>query len=949
MRVSLFNYIKEFLIRIFKSRIFVLYFIFAIFFVVIFIRVFDLQIIKNDYYMSNYIQKAQKPIYTAGTRGNIYDRNGQILASNKLSYTVTIEDVMDSGSDKNKNLNAIIDKTIKIIEENGDSLTNDFPIILNAAGEPEYSLDDGSAKSTFLSNVYGLSKEKLKAEKLDTASATKVFKYLCSDKKYEVSNDYTMEEKLKILAVRYNLSLNYYQKYITTTIASDVSDATVAAIYENSDDLQGVTISEQSERVYDQSIYFAHILGYTGQISEEQLAEYNKDNDSDYIAGDIVGKSGIEKVMDSYLQGTRGEETVFVDSLGRILESTDKTDPEAGNDVYLTIDKDLQVATYKILEQKLAGILYSKIVDHEVTPTKDMKSIPIPVKDVYFQIINNNMVDLTKFSLATASDNEKNIYAKYLNKYNSVIDTINSNLTDSSSKPQSSLSEENKTYLSYIYDMLSSSGVIDESSIDTDDDTYTAWTNETISLRNFLMYAISKNWIDTSLLESDKKYASSDEVYNSLVAKILEDLGNDTGFSKKIYYYLIYSGAISGNEACRLLYDQGVLEYDEGQYNQLKNGNSTTAYNFIKEQIRLLKITPAQVALDPCSGSCVVTDTDTGDVLALVTYPSYDNNMLSGTVDASYWKQLNNDLSLPLYNRATQTRTAPGSTFKMVTAITGLEEGAITPDTTVTDKGEFTLIGTPAPKCWIAPGSHGTINVSQALEVSCNYFFYQVGYWLSLDPTTKKYDSDLGLSKLKKYAEELGLDMKSGVEIEENEPLFSTVSSVPSAIGQGSNAFADIQLARYINTVANSGKNYQLTLLDKVADTQGNVVKQYEPNLTNTVDASQSTWDAVHTGMRMVITGGTAKNIFSGFQIEVAGKSGTAQENLLRSNHTVFLAYAPYSQPEISVSVLIPYGDSSGYAGELTKEVISYYFNLTTQQQVDEGTAAVPESGVTSD
>ena len=388
-----------------------------------------------------------------------------------------------------------------------------------------------------------------------------------------------------------------------------------------------------------------------------------------------------------------------------------------------------------------------------------------------------------------------------------------------------------------------------------------------------------------------------------------------------------------------------MLEYDENVYRSLQGGGS--AYEFIREQIRQIKITPAQLALDPCSGSLVVTDVNTGDVLALVTYPSYDNNMLSGTVDAVYWNKLNNDLSLPLYNRATQTRTAPGSTFKMITSITGLEEGLLYPGRTIADLGEFTKIK-PSPKCWKYPGNHGAVNVSQALSVSCNYFFYETGYELSID-SHGNFDSDLGISKLKKYASQLGLTEKSGVEIEENEPLFTTESSVRSSIGQGSNSFSNIQLARYVTAVANSGNNYKLTLLDKITDTNGSLVKEFEPVLSNTTSYSQSTWDAVHSGMRMVITSGTAKSTFNGFQIEVAGKSGTAEENKLRSNHAVFVAYAPYQKPEIGVSVVIPYGESSGYNAEVVRDIIKYYYNLTTDEELYGGVASIPTSGITND
>lgn len=948
------NLVKEFfeyILSILKSRLFVLGIIVVLLFSVLMIRIFNVQIVNGEYYLENYIQMAEREVLTSGTRGIIYDRNGEVLAYNKLAYAIEIEDdISDSTENKDKKLNEIISETINIITSNGDTLINDFPIILNTNNEFEFSVSSDNERLRFLRDIYGkksISELDTKKETLSTSTADDVMKYLCGEKMFDISDEYDKAEQIKIAMVRYNLSLNRFQKYISTKIASNVSEETVAAIYEAQAELKGVTVSEETVRVYNDSVYFAHILGYTGTISEDQLAELNSDGGS-YISSDVVGKSGIEKEMESYLQGTKGKSTIFVDNTGRILENVSKTDAKAGNDVYLTLDAKLQKAGYTILEQKLAGILYSKIVNYDVTPSEDMKTIPIPVKDVYYQIINNNVVDLNKFGMESASDNEKNIYAKFVAKQSGVINWVYSELTTDTPEALSALPEENNTYLSYIYTKLADTeGIINKKAIDSEDEIYQKWTNETISLREFLLYAISKNWINTSKIfdSSEVKYSDTDEIYNKLVEHIYNSLPTDTGFSKKIYYYLIYSGSISGNQVCMLLYDQNVLEYDEAAYTALRSGSS--AFEFIREQIKQIKITPAQLALDPCSGSLVVTDTNSGDVLALVTYPSYDNNKLSGSVDAVYWKQLNSDLSLPLYNRATQTRTAPGSTFKMLSAITGLEEGYLTPGRTITDLGEFKKI-TPSPKCWRYPGNHGSINVSQALEHSCNYFFYEVGYELSIDEHGG-FSSDLGLSKLKKYGVQLGLTTKSGVEIEENEPLFSTDNSVRSAIGQGSNSFANIQLARYVNTVANSGHNYQLTLLNKVIDTDGNLIKQYEPTLTNTTNFSQSTWDAVHYGMRLVITGGSAKGTFNGFQINVAGKSGTAQENKLRSNHSVFVAYAPYENPEIALSVLIPNGESSGYTAEVVRDTIKYYYGLTTDEELYGGIASIPTSGVTND
>lgn len=950
--------ILEAILNFLKSRAFVMLVLFGAMFSVLIYRVFYLQIVKSDYYLENYIQKAERTVTTSGTRGLIYDRNGTPLTTNQLAYSVTLEDELNvSDDDYDEHLNEIIYKVIQIIEKNGDTLNNDFSIILEGGGSYQYSVSSDTARLRFLRDIYGKkSVDELDTdeEKLSDSTAEDVMEYLCGKKRFNINSEkYTKLDKLKIATIRYNLSLNSFQKYITTEIAKDVSKETVAAIYENKADLIGIDVAEKTQRVYNDSIYFAHILGYTGTISEDQLAEFNADVDKkedEYISSDVVGKSGIEQYMEDYLQGTKGYQKMFVDSTGNILEITKEKESQAGNDVYLSLDANLQKAAYNILEQKLAGILYSKIVNYEVHPTENAKTIPIYVRDVYAQMICNNVVDLNKFNAPDATPNEQRVYGKFTDKQAQVLADVRSFLTADDNVPMSSLSEENQTYLNYIYDKLSNSEqIIDTSAIDKEDEIYKKWNKESISLKEFLLYAISQNWINSSKLyeNTEQKYSSTDEIYSALVEHICTGLTQDTSFSKKIYYYLVERGTISGNEVCMLLYDQGVLEYNEGSYNQLASGNTGLAYNFIMQQIKDIKITPSQIALDPCSASVVVTDVHSGQVLALVTYPSYDNNKLSGSVDAEYWSSLNDDLSLPLYNRATQTRTAPGSTFKMITAITGLENGIISPGTPITDRGEFTRV-TPSPKCWKYPSSHGSINVSQALAVSCNYFFYEVGYDLSID-SNGKYNNELGLAKIKKYADELGITSLSGVEIDENEPLFSKDNVVRSAIGQGSNSYSDIQLARYITTIANGGNNYQLTLLNKIQNPDGETVKAFEPNLTNTTDISSSTWNAVHSGMRQVITSGTAEKTFTNFNIEVAGKSGTAQENLLRSNHSVFVAYAPYTNPEIAISVLIPNGESTGYTAEIVRDVVSYYYNPSTLDQILGGTASVPTSGISSE
>lgn len=936
--------IRDFLTAVFniiKSRVFIIVLVFIAFFAVIVARLFDLQIVNEDYYLSTYVQKAEKTIYTTATRGLIYDRNGNVLAYNELAHNVVMEDVLDSSDTKSDELNEIIYQTIKILEDNGEELSVDFGIYLDENGNFEFSSTSETTNLRFLKNIYG--------EDLDdddhtysNSSAAEVFEYL-RDEQYCVDREYGDEYILGIIAVRYNLSLNSYQKYISTTIASNVSDETVAAIEEASAELDGVSISDGYVRVYNDSEYFASIIGYTGTISDEQLEEYTSEG-KDYISSDVVGKSGIEEAMDEELQGTRGEKTVFVNSTGKVLSTIEETDAVAGNDVYLTIDRDLTIAAYDLLEQKIAGILVSSIVNYEPVNTTDSDEILIGINEVYYAIISN-ILDLSSIGDDDASDNEKKVYEKYCASLETIKEKLNDYLTDNP-VIVNDLSDEYAEYTTYIASMLKSDNVIVSSSIDTDSETYEAWSDGEISLKEYLKWAISQDIINVSNLDVEDDYATTDEIYDILVDYILDALDDDNDFAEKIYYYRLYDGTIYGSEVCMMLFDQEILEYDEDDYSALSAYNSYTAYTFIIERITNLDITPAQLALDPCSGSVVITDPDTGDVLALVTYPSYDNNMLSGSVDADYWAKLISDESDPLYNRATQGLLAPGSTFKMVSAIAILEEGLIGTTTTLYDSGIFEKV-TPSPKCWAYPSSHGYLNVTDAIAYSCNGFFYEVGWELGL--VNGSYDSDSGLSVLAEYAEMLGLYSLSGVEIAESSPSFSDESAVHSAIGQGTHSFAPVQLARYITTIANSGTNYELTLIDKVTETDGTLVYDNEAEVTNVADVSDSTWDAVHAGMRGVITYGTCETIFSGFDVEVAGKSGTAQENLLRNAHALFVAYAPYDDPEITVTTVIPFGKSSGNAAELTRSVLEYYYGETTLEEISEGEAEISENSDTND
>lgn len=946
--------IKDSIINFITSRLFVLILLFLTIAGIMIYRIFYLQIVKGEEYLDKFQLKINKDIVIPSTRGKIFDRNGELLAYNELAYSVTIEDVYESSKTKNMEMNATIYKLIHMIEGNGDKLVNDFNIVINADGNFEFSPMSEKQLLRFLADIYGLSDTSKLSYAQKTSTAKEVIEYLGGTSKYAigeytnpddkttfvVGKGYTNEEILKMITIRYALGLNTYQKYIATTVATDVSDETVAQIMENSADLEGVSIAETTIRKYEDSVYFSHILGYTGKISEDEYSALSDDK-AGYTRNSVIGKAGIEQVMEATLKGKDGVKNVFINNLGKVIEVNSQTDPVAGNNLYLTIDKNLQKAVYNLLEQKIAGILIDKIenIKEYVQPENASASnIKIPIDDVYYALINNSIIDIKHFEEEDAKETEKQVYETFLVKQERVIEQILVELT-SAPTPYESLSREYQVYASYISSMLTDNGVIMSSEIDKEDEIYKAWKDEKISFKEYLNQVIAKNWIDLSRLDLESQYLDSDEIYNQLLQYIEEDLRTNKSFAKNLFKYMIQDNQVTGKQICLLLYEQKIIDGTDAEKAALANGQ-ISPYNFMIERIRNLDITPAQLALDPCSGSIVVTDVNTGDVLALVTYPSYDNNRLANSIDAEYYAQLNSDLSKPLWDYATQQKSAPGSTFKMISAIASLEEGITNRNEIISCHGLWDAGFTQA-KCWIAPSSHGPLTIDGAIENSCNYFFYEMGYRMA--KVDGNYNNDTGLATLAKYADMFGLSDKSGVEIVEESPKVSDSDAVRSAIGQGTNNFTTVGLSRYVTTVANRGTCYNLTLLDKVTDSNNNLITDYSAEVRNHVDIATSTWDVVQSGMKKVIEG---KTYFENMNLEFAGKTGTAQERTTRANHALFVCYAPYNNPEISVTTRIAFGYASDYAAQVTGDVLKYYFKLEDEDNLLDGTATETDGNV---
>lgn len=337
--------------------------------------------------------------------------------------------------------------------------------------------------------------------------------------------------------------------------------------------------------------------------------------------------------------------------------------------------------------------------------------------------------------------------------------------------------------------------------------------------------------------------------------------------------------------------------------------------------------------------AAVVLNVHDASVLAMASYPTFDLANFS-----QVWNDIKDDPLSPMFNRATQGIYAPGSTFKMVTAIGALEEGIITPYDLILDTGYYTYYThnvDQAPKCWIYRqygGTHGLINVSQAITDSCNIFFYDIG-------------RRLGIDKLNEYARMFGLGQSTGIELEErtgviagrdytenvlHQPWYDG-STLSVAIGQENNQFTPLQLANYIATMVNGGKHHAAHLLKEVKSSDySQVVYEYEPQLLATVDIDPVNLDAVKKGMyALTQPGGSLYYYFMGVDTKVGAKTGSAQVAANSEANALLVAFAPYDNPEIALCITVEKGGSGSELGAIAADIISFYFNSENQPETE--------------
>ncbi len=429
-------------------------------------------------------------------------------------------------------------------------------------------------------------------------------------------------------------------------------------------------------------------------------------------------------------------------------------------------------------------------------------------------------------------------------------------------------------------------------------------------------------------------YKMSDHVGKDGIEKAMEDYLKGTDGTKvierdvdgKVLGVTTVKEPTSGNTVM-LTIDKDLQEVAQASLEQT-----------IKNIAEAGKYKPNQAGADACAGAAVVVDVNSGEILVSASAPNYDL-----TTYLENYSELATDKLMPMFNRAFNGTYAPGSTFKMATGIAVLEEGVLGPESLIRDMGIYTKYAPSySPRCWIYSDygtTHGAINVSQALEKSCNYYFYQTA-------------DEMGIEKLNNYCRKLGLGQKTGVELPEASGVLASPEAklkieqqewfpgdtLQASIGQSYNLFTPLQLANYVATVVNGGTRYKTHLVKSINDTATGVNTQNAKiEVVENLQMKEQNFRAIMYGMRLVTQSGTASGLYSSYPVNVGAKTGTASVPSGTANG-IFVAFAPYEDPEIAICVVIEHGVSGNSSGTVAKAILDEYFgnkttNITTSTE----------------
>ncbi len=927
------RYIEQ-LKELIQNRIFVLLCGILLLFSSLVIRLFDLQLVGGEDYAQSTTASVSKTMTIPAPRGNIYDRYGRPLAENTVAYSVQINNsiTLDLGEYRIP----LMQDLANILWKKGATPSDELPIASSGffftfeGTEKEIQAQEEEWKTKI-----GLSKDQLNysaSECLDflyetydtpasfTEPQKRAYVSLCMD---------LSDQNLMVLLITENL-VNYGET-LTDELPIDMNfpysftfgnSTTREQNFKNSVSMKEDELSYTSVETlaYLQEFFglpdflpIDMVRNATGLRYSIYLQRYQQ-YQSVTVAADVSDKSlaYIEEnnnifdnvAIDTVSLRVYPEGEYFSHVLGYIRQMTEadyaiysNDYDENGSPIYSNSDIVGQTGVEKLYERDLNGtdgkILIE--VDSLGRQISELETVePIPGKDVFLTMDS----ELQALAFDTLEEQ--------LQK--AIITKLTTSTTDS-------------VTLVDLFSAMINANHISPQKIMTSYEPY--------------QYDVYRRFLDSNPEFDPESDMAVEEVRNFLLEGLL-------------------NGNFTTRDSMLIAIEQGTMTATEEEILSLANGGGDP-YSMILNRLESGDLTPGETALDPCTGSVFVTDVNSGEVLASVSYPSYDNNELVNVFNNEYYNNLLQDTNTPLVYRPLKQKKAPGSTFKMVTAMAGLETGVITPYTEIQDKGIYTDAGTPYARCLIYSnygGSHGMVDLSFSLEVSCNYYYYEVAYRLG---NAANNSTEAGITTLNEYAAAFGLNSTTGVELEEYVPTMASPyykerivklfnpdattsqtrwtdgDTIRAAIGQSVNSYTPAQITRYIATLANGGTLYQLHMIDKLNNADGSLYYETPEIIENVASFSQSSIDAIHEGMLAVTEGdrGTMRTSFADFPVQVAGKTGTAEEDKDRSSHSWLVCFAPYDDPQIAITVMIPFGEGTGaLTSEVAKAVITEYLGL---------------------
>lgn len=637
-------------------------------------------------------------------------------------------------------------------------------------------------------------------------------------------------------------------------------------------------------------------------------------------------------------------ETTIVAARGDILDRN-------GNALASTVNQyNLDIYKSKIDDETLNNTILEAIEVLEQNGDTYKDNFPIEINPTKFTISDENLNNWLQNNGFSENTSAEEVLQKYIEKY----EINNDNLENARKIIAVRYGMETEGYSSMsaytIAENISSESVaiFEEQNL-----SFPGMAISTTSVRKYLRGSLASHTIgyvgeiNEDELKENEGYTMNDYIGKTGIEYVFEPYLRGKNGKKQTDMSIdgtttgeyVTEEAVQGNDV--------VLTIDAN----LQEATETALKNNI-EKIRTGGFSETR---DVNAGAAVVLNVKTGEVLALASYPDFEPQLFVNGISTEKWNEYTQGEESALVNRTIQSAYAPGSTFKMISAIAGLETGAVTRTETIYDTGVYP--GGYNPKCWYYTRygvGHGALNVSGAIKNSCNYYFYEL-------------ITRMGIEDLEKYATYFGLGQKTNIELPgevsgtlAGKTLYDKLgqtwyygNSLSAVIGQAENNFTPIQMARYIAMLANGGKSVDVSIVKDIVDENGTSIDKQELeqyvnerlNLTETnteeLDINQENLDAVLEGMRSVTTetGGTAYGVFKDFDIEVGGKTGSAEAG----NNVVnawFVGFAPYEDPEIAIVVMVENGSHGSYTAEVVKEIVEEYFKL--QEETEENTTAIP-------